>query len=350
MTSNFKKSLITSFTALALTVACALFLPWTAYATTETDLQETVESTAREYNDATFQIESLEAQIAENNARIGALNTDMPKQQDKCNSAIKTLYLLYNNRSTMLSIVLESEDFGSFISTLEYLDRIQQNSLDAVNETKVLKDELEKTQADLAEKMKRAEQEKVKATQALEEAQAAREAVAQAAIAAAAAEAAQASAEQQAAAASSTGTASIETGTTVEEVPTVSSGEVSWSTSKAAFVSEWATRIDNYLDGSPLAGQGSTFASAAWDYGVDPRWSPAISNTESSKGANCFRTYNAWGWGNKSYSSWEEAIDAHVGGLSRSYGYTISYAAAQKYCPYNADYWYRNTYAQMQLI
>ena len=73
--------------------------------------------------------------------------------------------------------------------------------------------------------------------------------------------------------------------------------EVDWNCGKDAFISEWANRINNYLAGSPLAGQGETFATAAWENGVDPRWSPAISNTESTKGANCFLPHNAWGWG-----------------------------------------------------
>ena len=67
--------------------------------------------------------------------------------------------------------------------------------------------------------------------------------------------------------------------------------EVDFSVGKEAFVSEWTSRINAYLAGSPLAGQGATFAEAAWSNGVDPRWSPAISNTESSKGAHCFLPY-----------------------------------------------------------
>ena len=67
--------------------------------------------------------------------------------------------------------------------------------------------------------------------------------------------------------------------------------EVDFSVGKEAFVSEWTSRIKAYLAGSPLAGQGATFAEAAWSNGVDPRWSPAISNTESSKGAHCFLPY-----------------------------------------------------------
>lgn len=126
--------------------------------------------------------------------------------------------------------------------------------------------------------------------------------------------------------------------------------DVDWSVGKDAFIEEWAGRIDAYLAGSPLEGQGKTFAEAAWNNGVDPRWSPAISNTESSKGANCFRDHNAWGWGKDGWSSWEEAINAHVAGLASGYGYSITYENAVKYCPPNADNWFKDTLAQMQLI
>lgn len=126
--------------------------------------------------------------------------------------------------------------------------------------------------------------------------------------------------------------------------------DVDWSVGRDAFIAEWTARIDAYLAGSPLAGQGVTFATAAWDNGVDPRWSPAISNTESSKGAVCFLPYNAWGWGQSSWGSWEEAINAHVTGLASVYGYSITYGAAAMYCPPNTAHWFANTLAQMKLI
>lgn len=127
--------------------------------------------------------------------------------------------------------------------------------------------------------------------------------------------------------------------------------EVDWNVSKAEFVGEWTLRIDAYLAGSPLSGYGATFAEAAWENGVDPRFSPAISNTESTKGLNCFRSHNAWGWmGNTSWGSWNESINAHVQGLAKGYGYTISLANANKYCPPTYEDWYAKTLAQMQLI
>lgn len=126
--------------------------------------------------------------------------------------------------------------------------------------------------------------------------------------------------------------------------------EVNWDVSEEEFVAEWTARIDAYLAGSPLAGQGVTFATAAWNNGVDPRWSPAISNTESSKGAHCFLPHNAWGWGQSSWSSWEEAINAHVSGLAANYGYSITYSYAQKYCPPNYDHWFTSTLSEMKRI
>ena len=43
----------------------------------------------------------------------------------------------------------------------------------------------------------------------------------------------------------------------------------------------------------------------------------------------------------------EEAIDEHVRGLARGYGYTISIEAAKKYCPTTWQSWYNKTLSQM---
>lgn len=125
---------------------------------------------------------------------------------------------------------------------------------------------------------------------------------------------------------------------------------VDWSVGKSAFLAQWGSRIDAYLEGSPLSGYGMTFAEAAWDNGVDPRWSPAISNTESGKGTACFRSCNAWGWGNSSWGDWDTAIRAHVTGLASAYGYSITMEAAQRYCPPTWQSWYNKTLEQMALI
>lgn len=124
-----------------------------------------------------------------------------------------------------------------------------------------------------------------------------------------------------------------------------------WSLDHDAFVSHWTARIDAYLSGSTLAGYGANFAEAAWTYGVDPRLSPAISNTESTKGANCFLPHNAWGWGQSSWGSWEEAINAHVKGLADGgYGPMVSLADAKRYCPPTYESWFKNTVSELKKI
>lgn len=126
--------------------------------------------------------------------------------------------------------------------------------------------------------------------------------------------------------------------------------DVDFSVGRDAFIDEWTGRINAYLAGSALAGYGEEFATAAWNYGVDPRWSPAISNTESGKGAHCFASHNAWGWTGGSWGDWSSAIDAHVAGLAKGYGYTISYYNASVYCPPNTAYWYSSTLSEMMKI
>lgn len=125
---------------------------------------------------------------------------------------------------------------------------------------------------------------------------------------------------------------------------------VDWSMSKDKFIQEWTRRIDAYLEGSNLAGYGSVFAETAWEKGVDPRWSPAISNTESSKGGVCFLPCNAWGWGSRSWSNWTAAIRDHISGLAEGYGYSITKEAAYAYCPPTYLHWYDVTIRQMALI
>ena len=124
--------------------------------------------------------------------------------------------------------------------------------------------------------------------------------------------------------------------------------EINWDAGHDNFISEWTSKLDVYLSGSPLSGCGSIFAQAAWDYGIDPRWSAAISNTESSKGAVCFLPHNAWGWGQSSWDNWHDAIYEHVKRLSEDYGYTICRPFAVKYCPPNSEHWYYSTLEQMR--
>ena len=313
----------------------------TETAATLTETQKNVEETAATLDAATKNLQDLQNKVDANEAEIAKIEAQLPGAQNKASKAMRELYKYKQGSNPLMSFVLNTQSMDDFIATMKYTSQVEGANLDALEELNEMQAKLETKKTELASAQAQAESEKQAAADALAKAQKLREAAQAKADAEAAAEAA---AVQQAAAEAAAA------GQSAGPVATPNNAAVSWDTDQASFVAEWAPRIDAYLAGSPLAGQGTTFATAAWKYGVDPRWSPAISNTESSKGRYCFKSHNAWGWGSSSWGSWEEAIDAHVAGLARGYGYTISVANAKKYCPPNWFNWYNNTLSEMNRI
>ena len=313
-------------------------------------LQLEVERSAEAYQSAVENMAKIEDALAENEARIAELQKLIPEQQRKSNEAAVALYKSQLDSAGLLDLLLGSASIDDLFFRVDAINRVtlaheaelsrlveMQNKLAATTE------QLEADRAAAEESVNAADRALTAAQTARLEAQRRAEEEAQRqAEAAAAAAAAQAPAQSE----------EPESEAPAETVAaeTVVSDGADWTSDQESFIAEWTWRIDAYLAGSPLAGQGRTFAEAAWNYGVDPRWSPAISYTESSKGAACYMPHNAWGWGGCEWDSWEEAINDHVRGLARGYGYTISMEAAQKYCPPNAQHWYDVTSAQMNLI
>ena len=351
----------------------------TALAVTEeteaaiTDAQRRIEESAADYEAAVARMGELEEQAAENEGRIAALEEELPRQQERSDEAVRALYKMGREGYSLVDMVLSSESVGDFLARIDFLARLQDRNVEAVRTLTAMEQELDETKAALEEAIAETGRREEEAATALavakearaeaqaraqEEARLEREAIEAAKRAAeeeAARKAAEATAAEEAAAAEQAASEEApedEEAAETDGPPTVapSDDNADWGDDKAAFVAQWAGRIDGYLAGSPLAGTGELFAAAAWDYGVDPRWSPAISAVESSKGAACFKPHNAWGWGGASWGSWEEAINAHVAGLARGYGYTLSESAAKKYCPPNWRHWYDRCAAEMNSI
>ena len=93
---------------------------------------------------------------------------------------------------------------------------------------------------------------------------------------------------------------------------------------------------------APLADYAEKFVEVANKYGLDYRLLPAIATVESSGGKNNFRKYNAWGWGNKSFGSFEEGIEVVGKGLKNNYidkGRDTVEKMAPIYCPPNYKNW-----------
>ena len=364
----------------AVTIAALLASPNAAVADPAEELQavqQQIQQGNQDYEAATQRVEELQGQIDENQERIDEIERKLPEQRELAESSLRTLYKMQQGSGGLVELLLGADDFYDLLSTIQYLDVIQTKNTSALDELIAMENELTQARIALDGQQQEAEEEQQRAEDALAEAEEARgeleakiaaQAAAEEAERKAALEAAQrareealrAAAEQQAAesegakdeTAVEDPTFTTESGSQAPvEVPeSPDAGSVDWSSDKQTFVSEWSARIDAYLAGSPLAGQGATFAEAAWEFGVDPRFSPAISTVESSTGRVCFLPHNAWGWGSSSWSSWEEAIWDHVEGLAIGYGGQLTYAGAKKYCPPNADHWYTSVLANMEKI
>lgn len=353
-------------------------------------IQQRVEQTAQAYNDAVTAREELEAAVQENQTRIQELNSQLPGLKEQASDALVSSYKYSQGIDMVIDLLFSSRSFDQLLSSIQYFNALNDMNASRIQELVDATQELEARQSDLDAQLEAAVTAENSAAQALAEAQEAR-AQAQAAAAAAAAAAAQAAAagSSQTSTSGNAATAGTgSTGTTASSAATdagspgtadantatagtdeaagaatedagqdpgyvdteAASSESSITSDRDSFIAEWTWRINAYLDGSPLAGYGGVFAAAAWDYGIDPRFSPAIAFVESSLGAYCFLPYNAWGWGSSSWGSWEEAIYAHVAGLSRGYGPTLDYSDALSYCPPSADYWYYTVQSQMDSI
>lgn len=319
-----------------------------AYADDLSALEQNVKQSAAAYNEAVARQEQLKKEIDELNGKIAALEKQLPQQRERCDESLRALYKYQSDTSSVVMMLLSSESITDMLSMLDQFNWIIDYNTAEVEKTAQMESDLKDSRTKLESDKASADQAANDALNSLKEAQTAREQAKQAALAAQKAEKEAIKKEASSASTSSEKQNAEEK----EEASSQSSAEdVDWSNSKSAFVKKWAPRINSYLSGSPTAGMGKTYAAAAWDNGVDPRWAPAISCVESGKGANCYRSYNAWGYGGRNFGSWEEGINTVVASLGGSlYGGYLTHAAAETYCPSDPDGWYKKVAAQMAKI
>lgn len=332
-------------------------------ATQELDqLQAQIESTANDYDEAVAKVEELTGKIEATQTRIDEINEQLPGRQATAAGALKTLYVLQSEGYDIITLALSSENLTDFLRQVDYIDCIHQHSASEIAKLDALRLELEETQTQLAKDKADADTAAERAERAMEQAKAARQEAQERALAEAQAEmeaneaamaaAAAAAAEAQAAGGDSEAVAAAAqaayTNAGGSTSAAASLAAVNWDMSKEEFVSEWSGRLNSYLSGTAMAGQGENYAEAAWKYGVDPRIGAAVSTVESGTGAVNFRSYNAWGWGNYSYSSWDEAIDSWTSGYAKGYSNNVTAEDAAKYCPPNSGEWQRQVINNME--
>ncbi len=278
-------------------------------------------------------VEELQGQIEDMKATVKETEGQLTNQKQKSADALKLQYMLDASGFNLTDFIFSSTTLNDFVRNLEYMDHLQDLNLSEIGRYAEMKAEYEQVQTDLEKKESEAAEEQRVADARLEDSRAKLDE----------AKAARVQAEEDLAAEVAARAKALEDTGTIDD-------NVNWDMSKEDFIKEWGDRIDAYLGSAPLGGNGKVFAEAAWDNHIDPRWSPAISCVESGKGRICFLPHNAWGWGQSSWSSWPEAIKAHVAGLAKGYGYSVTLEKAMKYCPPNAQEWYVQCVGEMRLI
>lgn len=320
------------------------------------EAESEVQATAAAYDAAVAEQERLANEIDALDKKIAKLEQELPLQQERSDESCVALYKYSHSTMGIVSVLLNATSITEAINLLDNYNYVIDYNVTEMTKTANMKADLEKSRSALEKDKDDADGAAATAAQALEDAKAARQAAqAEAAAAQKAEEEAAAKAAAEAAAAATTKKekkAAQKTATQVSEATAnASTSNVDWSSDKTAFVEKWTGRIDSYLAGSPTAGCGKYYAIAAWENGVDPRWAPAISCVESSKGAACFASYNAWGYGSSGFGSWEEGINTVVAALGSSmYGGYLTQAAAQTYCPPTWQDWYNKCAAEMAKI
>lgn len=267
--------------AVALT-ATPMLSPVAAYAASQATqdqlsaAQQKIEAATSAYNDARTKLDDLQKQIDSNEASIEEIEAKLPEQQAKASSAMRDLYKYQKGTNPIVSFLVNAQSLGEFITTCKYTNQITSSSVDEIEELNNMQTELEQNKAELQQAKSQLEAEQKNAEDALAQAQQLRSEAQAKAEQENAAELAKLEADKAAAAeklsgegvsGSNSSSQATNTNTTIDTtVNNANTGNSDYD----SFINEWTSRIDNYLAGSPMAGQGYNFAVAAWNTGVDP--------------------------------------------------------------------------------
>lgn len=327
-------------------VLCAASLPLYIGSALADEADTKVAQSAKAYNEAVSNQEKIANDISDLNSQIKELEDELPQQQSVCDESLCAMYKNSSDKMSMISALLNAKSITDVLALVDAYNWIYEYNEAEVRKTVELKEKLEKSKSNLQKRKKEADEAAATAASNLEAAKQARKEAQEAAAAAQKKEE-----EAAAAAAKQSNSKSSSSKKTKKAKKAASASNVNWDSDKQEFVDKWAPRINAYLAGTATAGTGVYYAQYAWDYGVDPRWAPAISFVESSKGEVCFRSYNAWGYGSSGFSSWQEGIEKICSALGGSmYGGYLTEAAAKTYCPPTWKSWYNKCANEMAKI
>lgn len=158
--------------ALALSASLALGPATPAMAAPSLEeLENAAISASDSYNQAQDALDALNKQIADNETQIADLEAKLPELQKKSAAALRANYKMSQTRTAFLELLLASDDFNQFITTLAYLNDATEANARDIQDLADAKNQLETTQAQLEQQKSELEGRKQAAHDAYQKAQ-----------------------------------------------------------------------------------------------------------------------------------------------------------------------------------
>ena len=198
--------------------------------------QSEIEVLEAAHKSAEQKLLEAKARVAENQAKIDAIMRKLPAQQARTDAALRELYIMEDNRLMHVEMLLGADSLSDFFRRIDYFDRVSKVNLEELNKLKAMLEELEEARKELDAAQAEADQQAAIAREALTLAQDQR---------------ANRQHDGQVSGMAQDNNAAIIDG-------------ADWHMTEEQFVATWAPRIDAYLEGSPLAGTGTIFATMSF--------------------------------------------------------------------------------------
>lgn len=169
------RAAVASVLAAAAVVSGLGLAPVPARATTLDELQAQIDSCSSAFDDAVSRANDLQDQIAANEARVSAIEQELPDKREAASQSLRTMYKLRSNAGGVIELLLSSESFNDVITTVRYLDAVVSRSNAAIDGLVSASDELSQARDALESEKAQADEEVASAMSSLTQANQARE-------------------------------------------------------------------------------------------------------------------------------------------------------------------------------
>ena len=116
----------------AMTLGVGAAKPAVAWGETLEDLQAKVEQTNDALNTANDKVAQLQQQIDDNQQRISEIEAQLPDARATAAQSIRAQYKMQQGSQGLVELILSSDSFYDFLSTIQFLDSVTSYNTDQI--------------------------------------------------------------------------------------------------------------------------------------------------------------------------------------------------------------------------